>query len=87
MKNLKRHLDKLQHIEVDQLHCIKDRKYILYWGKEASLGTRIEAHCKTHKGTGSLSLKYMDILKEYKLEYGSICVTDYSGLENKLHKD
>lgn len=84
--NLNRHLEKLNQIDINQLYHLPDRWYILYWGKEAGLGTRIGAHCKTHKGTGSLSLNYMGILKKYKLEYGSISVTDYSKFEETLHK-
>jgi len=75
--------DKCQ-INVDTWKTIGNSYYPLYWGKDLNLGTRLNAHTKTYKSTGSLQLNKRIFLQNKEIIYGAIQCTNSEEIELQL---
>ena len=66
---------------------IKDNVYVLYWGKDKSLGARINAHVNNPKGkTGLARLSAYTSLHGKFISCFAIVVNNYSGFEAHLQR-
>ena len=73
--------------EISDFKPIIKEIYPLYWGKDKSLGARINAHIKNPKGrTGLARLCAYNSLHGKTISCIAIVVNNYSGFENHLQK-
>jgi hypothetical protein len=62
-----------------------DNYYPLYWGKDKALGSRLFAHTKSQKSTGTIQLNKIK-LQDYNIIYGAIQCINMETHEAKIHE-
>lgn len=60
--------------------------YPVYWGKDVSPVSRIKAHVQGHKN-GNINLPAILELKDARLVFGAILVSEYQRFEALLHQN
>jgi hypothetical protein len=63
---------------------IGDNYYPLYWGKDINMRSRLYAHTKEMKSTGTLQLNNLSCLESYEVIYGAIPCVDYENHEKEI---
>lgn len=58
----------------------------LYWGKDVTPSSRIDAHFRTSKGTGGLDLINSNYSNK-ELVFGCVLTAQYAKHEKRLHKE
>lgn len=59
--------------------------YPIYWGKDIKAGSRIPIHVRPNPNTGNAKLEEINKLRNFKLIYGCVFVTNYKEFEKYLH--
>jgi len=59
--------------------------YPVYWGKDIAPVSRLKAHVKNYKNTGNVDLPNITEIKEKKIIFGAIMVSEYQKFEQYLH--
>ena len=59
--------------------------YPIYWGKDINPGSRIVVHSRPNPNTGNAKLEEIEALRNFRLIYGCIFVTNYKEFEKYLH--
>lgn len=77
---------KVDQIPLDKWKPIRDDWYPLYWGKDKYAGSRINAHARTRKSTGTLQINKREYLDGAKLIYGVVLCDKYSKIEKQLQR-
>ena len=72
---------------INEFKPVIDDIYPLYWGKDKSLGARINAHIKNPKGkTGIARLCAYKCLHDKTISCIALVINDYSGFEKHLQE-
>ena len=94
LKALRKEAEEKKSSAIDrakEFESLYDNVYPLYWGKDESLGSRINAHLRNpggknegKKGTGLIRLCAYKALKGKDIAVFSICVSNYAAFEVHL---
>lgn len=73
-------------LEILKWKSIGCNYYPLYWGKDKSMGSRLDAHTKSPTGNGTIQLNKKTALKNKDIIYGAILCSNSENIERELHE-
>lgn len=74
-------------INHEDWESIGNNFYPLYWGKDQNMGSRLYAHIKSPKGTGSLQLNNRGGLENREIIYGAVPCLNSDKIEKLIRKN